>query len=331
VRLLVVAILMLMLSSEALAALETQQIGPYTVSFNMNTDMSYQIQPQAPVTYPFGTIYPLVIATDNTTGASISITQYNNLTTSTLEVNEEITALRMALRDINVTSPEEMVIDNMNGFLISGMPFADMGNAPAGITLYQAQYWLDGKDCECGPVSVGKVLVNIASTYTQDVTRGLLNSIHVAASQMPPSTTIAPSVDYLSPIISQRVNNSAIVPSGDWNRPDRSMMEHVQQAQSSANSLPGSINTQQYVSPSQVPIALSSLKNTSVTIGYPGPSSFQVYVDGSYAGTGIGGSLTFEVKGDMSHMISIWDGSWSYEKNIYFESGLPKVIYVEAV
>ena len=325
------AILTLMLSSGALAALETQQIGPYTVSFNMDTDMSYQIQTQAPVTYPFGTIYPLVIAADNTTGASISITQYNNVTTSTLEVNGEIAALRMALRGINVTAPVEMVIDNTSGFLISGIPFADIGDAPSGITLHQAQYWLDGKDCECGPVSVGKVLVNIASTYTQDVTRGLLSSIHVAVSQMPPSTTIAPSVDYLSPDISQRINNSAMMPSGDWNRPDRSIVEQVQQAQSSTNSLPGSVNTQQYVSPSQVPIASSSLKNTSVTIDYPGPSSFQVYVDGSYTGTGIDGSITFEVKGDMSHVISIWDGSWSYEKNIYFESGLPKVIYVEAV
>ena len=330
-RLLNVAILMLLISFTALASPEMQQIGPYTVSFNMNTNMIYQIQPQAPVTYPLGTIYPLVIVTDNSTGASISITQYNNLTTSTPEVNEEITALRMSLRGINVTAPVEMVMDNMKGFLISGMPFAGISNAPPRITLYEAQYWLDSKDCECGPVSVGTVLVTISSTYPQDVTQGLLSSIHVAASQMPPSTTITPSVDYLSPNISQRINNSAMVPSGDWNRPDRSMIDQTQQAQSSVNPLPDSINTQQYVSPSQIPIASSSLRNTSVTINYPGPSSFQVYVDGAYTGTGIGGSLTFEVRGDMSHMISIWDSSWTYQKDIYFQSGLPKVIYVEAV
>ena len=180
-RLSIAAILMLMLSSAALAAPETHQLGPYTVSFDMNTDMSYQIQTQDPAVYPFATIYPLVITTDNTTGASISITQYNNLTPSILGVNEEIAALRMALRGINVTAPEEMVIDNMNGFLLSGMPFTGMGNASSGFMFYQAQYWLDSKDCECGPVSVGTVLVNIASTYPQNVTEGLLSSIHVAA------------------------------------------------------------------------------------------------------------------------------------------------------
>ena len=178
---------MLMLSSAALAAPETHPLGPYTVSFNMNTDMSYQIQTQDPAVYPFATIYPLVITTNNTTGASISITQYNNLTPSILGVNEEIAALRMALRGINVTAPEEIVIDNMNGFLLSGMPFAGMSNAPSGSMFYQAQYWLDSKDCECGPVSVGTVLVNIASTYPQNVTEGLLSSIHVAAGQVPPT------------------------------------------------------------------------------------------------------------------------------------------------
>ena len=177
-----------MQSSSALATLETQQNGPYTVSFNMNTNIPYQIQTQDPVTYPFGTIYPLVIATDNTTGASISITHYNNLTTSTLDVNEEIAALRMALRGINATSPVEMVIDNVSGFLISGMPFDNTINSPM---IYQAQYWLDSKDCECGPTSVGTVLVSITSTYPQDVAQGLLSSIHVAASQKPPSTAIA--------------------------------------------------------------------------------------------------------------------------------------------
>jgi len=166
---------------------ETHQLGPYTVSFDMNTDMSYQIQTEDPAVYPFATIYSLVIKTDNTTGASISITQYNNLTPSILGANVDIAALRMALRGINVTAPEEMVIDNMNGFLLSGIPFTGMGNASSGFMFYQAQYWLDSKDCECGPVSVGTVLVNIASTYPQNVTEGLLSSIHVATGQMPPT------------------------------------------------------------------------------------------------------------------------------------------------
>lgn len=177
----------LMLSSLALAAPETHQLGPYAVSFNMNTSMNYQIQTPNPAVYPFATIYPLVIVTDNMTGASISITQYNNLTDSTLQVSEEITALRMALRGINTTASEEMAIDGRNGFLISGVP-PGVANVPPGFTFYQAQYWLDSNGCVCGPVSVGTTLVDIASTYPESVTQGILSSIHLAAGQMPPST-----------------------------------------------------------------------------------------------------------------------------------------------
>ncbi|MGA9099448.1 MAG: hypothetical protein WB392_11020, partial [Methanotrichaceae archaeon] len=189
-RLIIGITLVLMLSSLALAAPETRQIGPYTVSFNMNTSMNYQIQTPNEAAYPFATIYPIVIVTDNMTGASISITQYNNLTDSTLQVSEEITALRMALRGINTTAAEEQVIDGRNGFLISGVPFS-MTGVTSGLQFYQAQYWLDSNNCACGPVSVGMTLVDITSTYPADVTQGILSSIHVAAAagQMPPSTT----------------------------------------------------------------------------------------------------------------------------------------------
>jgi hypothetical protein len=187
VRLSIAAFIILMLSSAALATHETHQLGPYSVSFDMTTDMGYQIQTQDPSVYPFATLYPLVIKTDNTTSASIIITQCNNLTPSILWMNEEIAALQMALKGINVTAREEMVIDNTDGFLLSGMSLAGMGNEPSGFRFYQAQYWLDSKDCECGPVSVGTMLVNIASTYPQKVTESLLSSIHVAAGQAPPT------------------------------------------------------------------------------------------------------------------------------------------------
>jgi hypothetical protein len=200
VKISIAAILMLLLSSAALAAPEMHQLGPYTVSFNLNTSLNYQIQSQNPMIYPSATIYPLVISTNNTTGASISIIQYNNLTTSTLGVNEETAGLRMALRGINVTAPEKMTIDKMNGFRLSGMPSAGMGNASSRSMFYQAQYWLDSKDCTCGPVSVGTVLVNIASTYPENVTGSLLSSIHVAAGQeaVRASTPVASSTNNVS-------------------------------------------------------------------------------------------------------------------------------------
>ncbi|MFB3763920.1 MAG: hypothetical protein ACE14P_01575 [Methanotrichaceae archaeon] len=185
----IAAALVLITSSVSLAAPETRQAGPYMVSFNMNTGMNYQIQTPNPAVYPFATIYPIVIVTDNMTGASISITKYNNLTDSTLQVSEEITALRMAIRGINTTAAEERVIDGRNGFIISGVPIG-IASVPTGLQFYQAQYWLDSSSCGCGPVSVGMALVDITSTYPEAVTLGILGSIHVteSAGQMSLST-----------------------------------------------------------------------------------------------------------------------------------------------
>jgi hypothetical protein len=84
---------------------------------------------------------------------------------------------------INVTVPESLTIDGKEGFLISGVPPSASVNAAPGFTLYQSQYWLDSKSCECGPVSVGTTSVDITSTYPQDITTNLLNSLHVGKTE----------------------------------------------------------------------------------------------------------------------------------------------------
>lgn len=74
-----------------------------------------------------------------------------------------------------------------------------------------------------------------------------------------------------------------------------------------------------------------SAGNTPVSILYPGKSAFQVYVDGALVGVGYNGIFNLTVEGGKYHMISIWDGFWMYENNIYFQAGVPQEIYVEAV
>lgn len=103
------------------------------------------------------------------------------------------------------------------------------------------------------------------------------------------------------------------------------------QLPSSIYPLPNLVDSQQYLSPSQMPATAPSSGDVPVTIIYPNPGNFEVYVDGAYVGTGTNGDFTFKARGGMSHVISIWDGLWMYQKSIYFESGLPKVINVEAI
>ena len=167
-----------MLSCSALAAVETQQLGPYNVSFDMNTDMKYQLMPETPVEAPFANAYSLLIMTDNLTGARIFITEYKNLTDATMNTAQKIVRLTTLLRGFNVTSVGDMTIDGLPGFLVSGA-------GPSEMKFYEAMYWLDSLSCECGPVSVGKVNVDVTSSYPQNVTEGLLGSIHVVPAESP--------------------------------------------------------------------------------------------------------------------------------------------------
>ena len=98
-----------------------------------------------------------------------------------------------------------------------------------------------------------------------------------------------------------------------------------------AQAAQGAANTPQYPSVPPAQAGASSLGDTPLTIYYPGPSNFQVFVDGVEVGVGSGGSFSTKVKGGASHVISIWDGFWMYQNNVYFESGVPKMINVEAV
>jgi hypothetical protein len=184
VKLLLATALVLMLSSAALAASETRQLGPYTVSFDLNTNMNYQVQTSNPASTASATVYSMRILTDNNTGAGISIIENKDLTDSTASTIKQLVAMGLALSGINTTNIVDLTIDGKSGFVAMGVPYAAQSNMPS--ELYRAVYWLDSVDCTaCGPVSVGKTSVDISSTYPQDVTQNLLKSIHVAMGQAP--------------------------------------------------------------------------------------------------------------------------------------------------
>lgn len=89
----------------------------------------------------------------------------------------------------------------------------------------------------------------------------------------------------------------------------------------------------QYIpaAPAARPSATPSAGNTPVSILYPAKTAFQVYVDGALVGIGYDGIYNLSLEGGKSHVISVWDGFWMFENSIYFEAGVPKEIYVEAV
>ncbi|MDD1741853.1 MAG: hypothetical protein LUQ47_00835 [Methanotrichaceae archaeon] len=65
-----------------------------------------------------------------------------------------------------------------------------------------------------------------------------------------------------------------------------------------------------------------------MTIKYPDSRKFDIYVDGVYIGSGLSGTFITSVQGSMNHHIRVWDGLWNYEKSIYFDRGIRKVINI---
>jgi hypothetical protein len=78
------------------------------------------------------------------------------------------------------------------------------------------------------------------------------------------------------------------------------------------------------------PVTAPVSGNVPVTVRYPGPSPFDVYLDGNYVGTGAGGSFSFSAPAGI-HDVRVWDGSFDYEQSVLFQSGVSKIINVEAV
>lgn len=82
--------------------------------------------------------------------------------------------------------------------------------------------------------------------------------------------------------------------------------------------------------PTPRPVTTPASGNVPVTISYPGSVPFDVYLDGNYVGTGSGGSFSFSAPAGV-HNVMVWDGSFNYEQSTLFESGVSKIIYVQAV
>jgi hypothetical protein len=181
-KLLLAATMMLMLSAIAMAVPDSQQLGPYAVSFDLNAN--YQVQIAQPVENEKVSAYRMGLIVDNSTLAIIDIAEYAELEDATLKAHKNLLGLSMLREGLNATNVEDMTIDGKEGFLVTSEPFEAVAGAPSQV--YRAMYWLDSQDCECGPVSVGKTSVVITSTYPLDVTQGLLSSLQVVKGEATP-------------------------------------------------------------------------------------------------------------------------------------------------
>ena len=179
---LLAATLVLMLSAMAIAVPDTQQLGPFAVSFDMSAN--YQAQIAEPIETETANAYQMRLFVDNSTFAVIGITEYAEPTDATVQVHKSLMPMSMIIREgLNATNVEDRTIDGKEGFIVTSEPFEAEVGGPS--TVYRAMYWLDSQDCECGPVSVAETSVIITSTFPQDVTEGLLSSLQIVKGEAP--------------------------------------------------------------------------------------------------------------------------------------------------
>ena len=168
--------MLLTLSFAASAAPENYTNGPYKFSFDMNTTLNHTVEIQNPVDLGAAIEYPLLIKTNDNESAQIIVAEFNNLTDSTTVTQQQLGMKDMALLGFNYNNSlqisQNLTIDKNKGFAL-------MGRNSKGKQLMLTLYWLDSKNCQCGPDSVAKTKVGITSTYPIDITFWLISSLHV--------------------------------------------------------------------------------------------------------------------------------------------------------
>ena len=172
-KLVLALLLVLMIATTAHAKTETNNIGPYKVSFDLNTTLNHTVKLSKPINSPSAVLYNIFITTRNYTLAGLSIIESKNLTDSTLPTDKYINELNMVIGGYSKNiSSANITIDGKKGFVLTGLNTKNM-------RLFQASYWLDRKDCECGPVSIGTTQVAVTSAYPVNVTIDMLKTLHI--------------------------------------------------------------------------------------------------------------------------------------------------------
>lgn len=177
-RLLCVLILVVLLAAGASAKPEEIAVGPYNVSFDLNTTMNYSVSSDWDAKSATALIN---INLTNSTKAAIAV--INETVWQCSDLSPDIRYLSLALsydRALgNMTSGSLLgrTIDGKPGIEVVGR--YDMNGSIFDSTI--AKYWLDSKEIEDYNITVAMTKVEIIARVPLNVSESLLDTIHVSA------------------------------------------------------------------------------------------------------------------------------------------------------
>ncbi|MHB8117289.1 MAG: hypothetical protein ACYDHX_00940 [Methanothrix sp.] len=169
-------ILMVLLATGASAKTEEISVGPYNVSFDLNTTMEYSVSSHWD---DANTTSRLNIKFANDTQAAIAV--INETVWECSDLSPDLRYLNLALNyekaigTIMDGDLSERIIDGKSG-LVAIETYEKDGKV---FNSTIAKYWLDSKEIENYNISVGMTKVEILAKFPMNLSENLLNTIQV--------------------------------------------------------------------------------------------------------------------------------------------------------
>jgi hypothetical protein len=174
--------MLLILSPPILAESEEISVGPYNISFNLNTTMDYNLTPNPVVEDNDSSLYRLTISFDNDTIADVGVVAYKDWKYGEYPCTFWQGSYLRAAKDsgeIQDGSVSEATIDGKEGIVIRQEIFNESEDRVINSTI--ARYWLDAEEIEGYGLMAAKTEVQMVSLLPENLTDDLLNTIHVEA------------------------------------------------------------------------------------------------------------------------------------------------------
>ena len=180
-RNLLALILIFLLAASASAKQEGISLGPYNVSFDLNTTANYTVMPHSELEKDSNTTSVHIdIIFDNDTQALIGIESFNEWQYA----SHPCTTLKKLVLDLDETYLEgnvsERRIDGKMGEVVSTTYTRSRDNKV--LNSIMAEYWPDSKDVEGYNIPVGRTKVEILAIFPKNLSDSLLETIHIEIS-----------------------------------------------------------------------------------------------------------------------------------------------------
>jgi len=182
-----ILLLVLSLAAPAFAAYESGPVGPYNVSFNMNTTMEYRVIVEAPTqgVTSLGVNFERYNLTVDSTDylAWLVLTRYDEPMVANISANEYIVYSALLSAGADKPNLYQPIIDAKPGVLGNfrfERQFLGQGQYQEGDLVVAASYSPDARVYEDG-VYRGRTDCRVISTFPWEIIRDLLYTLHVEA------------------------------------------------------------------------------------------------------------------------------------------------------